>query len=84
MEDPVIIQFPTDLPLRALDLSNATPPWSSYLFTELRELHLDFTECDSFVEISEEELLGIFDASPRLESLSLIRLIPMVPVVDNR
>ena len=84
MEDPVILQLPADLPLRVLDLTNATLPWSSYLFTELRELHLDFTECDSFVEITEEELLGILDAPPQLESLSLIRLIPKVPVVNNQ
>jgi hypothetical protein len=84
MQDPVILQLPADLPLRVLDLANATLPWSSYRFTELRELHLDFTECDSFVEISEEELLGILEASPRLESLSLIRLIPIAPVVNNQ
>ena len=84
IQDPEILQFPADLPLRVLDLSNATPPWSSYLlFTELRELHLDFTECESFVEISEEELLGILEASPRLESLSLIRLLPKAPIVDG-
>ena len=84
IRDPEILQFPADLPLRVLDLSNATPPWSSYLlFTELRELRLDFAECESFVEISEEELLGILEASPRLESLSLIRLLPKAPVVDG-
>ena len=50
---------PGDLPLRVLDLANATPPWSSsYHFNKLRELHLDLIECDSLVEISEEELLG--------------------------
>jgi len=60
IQDPVVLHLPADLPLRVLDLANATPPWSSYLFTDLRELHLDFTECESIVEISEEELLGIF------------------------
>jgi len=84
MRDPVVLHLSADLPLRVLDLCNATLPWSSYVFTGLRELHLDFTECDSFVEISEEELLGIFDASPRLESLSLLQLIPKYRVVDNQ
>jgi len=84
MRDPVVLQLPADLPLRVLDLRGATLPWSSSLFAGLRELHLDFTECDSFVEISEEELLGIFEASPRLESLSLLRLIPQYRVVDNQ
>ena len=84
LDNPVGLQLPADLPLRVLDLCNATLPWSSYLFTELRELHLDFIECELFVEISEEELLGIFDASPRLESLSLLRLIPTYPVINNQ
>ena len=81
----MILRLPADLSLRVLDLANVTLPWSSYpLLTELRELHMDFTECDSFVEISEEELVGILEASPRLESLSLIRLIPKAPVVNNQ
>ena len=69
---PSVLQLPAGLPLRVLDLVNATLSWPSYLFTELRELHLDFTECDSLVEISEEELLGVLDASPQLENLSSI------------
>jgi len=84
MEDPVALQLPADLPLRVLDLSNATLPWSSSLFIGLRELHLDFTDCDSFVEISMEELLGILEASPQLENLSLLRLMPKVPVMGGQ
>ena len=83
MQDPVILQLPADVPLRVLSLSNATLPWSSYRFAGLRELHLDFAGCSSPVEISEEEILGMFDGSPRLESLSLFQLTPRVPVVDN-
>jgi hypothetical protein len=82
MENPVVLQLPTDLPLRMLNLGNAVLPWSSSLFTGLRELHLDFADCESLVEISEEELLGILGASPRLESLTLLRLMPKVPIMD--
>lgn len=76
MEDPVVLQLPTDLRLRVLDLSGAILPWSSSLFAELSELHLDFSQCDGFVEISEEDMLRVFEASPQLESLSLYRLLP--------
>ena len=30
MRDPVVLQLLADLPLRVLDLENATLPWSSY------------------------------------------------------
>jgi len=83
ISDPLFLQLPADLPLQVLDLANVVLPWSFSLLTGLRELHLDFRDCDSFVEISEEELLKIFEASPRLESLSLRRLLLVIPVVDG-
>jgi len=78
--DLVALQLPMDLPLQTLDLNNATLPWSSTLFAGLRELRLDFKDCETVVDISADELLGVFDASPRLESLSLIQLRPRIPV----
>jgi len=78
--EPVALQLPTDLPLRVLDLCNATLPWSSNLFTGLSGLHLDFSDCTIIVGISEDELLGIFDASRQLESLSLVQVEPRVPI----
>jgi len=81
--EPVALQLPTDLPLRVLDLCNATLPWSSNLFTGLSELHLDFSGCDTTVEISEDELLGILGASRQLESLSLVQVGPGVPIGDG-
>ena len=78
--DPVALQLPMDLPLQILDLSNATLPWSSNLFTGLRELRMDFRDCEAVVDISADELLGVFDASPQLESLSLIQVRPRIPV----
>ena len=83
MRDPVVLQLPADLLSRVLDLENATLPWSSSHFAGLGELHLDFAECDAFVEISEEGLLGIFEASPQLESLLLLRLRPKIPIVGD-
>jgi len=80
LRDPVFLQLPTDLPLRVLDLRNATLPWSSNLFTGLSGLHLDFRDCDIIVEVSEDELLGIFDASRQLESLSLVQVEPRIPI----
>lgn len=80
LPDPVALQIPTDLPLRVLDLRNATLPWSSNLFAGLSELHVDFRDCDAVVDISADELLGIFDVSPRLERLSLLRVCPRTPV----
>lgn len=78
LSNPVPLQLPTDPPIRALDLRNAILPWSSSLFTGLSELHLDFRDCDEFVEISEEDMLGVFEASPQLESLSLCQLLVKV------
>ena len=80
MPDPVALQLPVDLPLRVLDLSNATLPWSSIPFAGLSELHLGFRDCDAVVDISADELFGIFDASPRLERLSLVQIRPRVPI----
>ena len=82
VSSPVVLQLPADLPLRVLDLANATLPWSSYHPTSLRELHLDFTECHFPVEIS-EELLWIFDASPQSESLSLLQIRSKYPLIIN-
>ena len=77
---PVALQLPMDLPLQTLDLNNATLPWSSNLFTGLRELRMDFRDCETVVEISADELLGVFDASPQLERLSLVQVWPRIPV----
>jgi len=77
---PVALRLPMDLPLQTLDLNNATLPWSSNLFAGLRELRMDFRDCEMVVEISADELLGVFDASPQLESLSLVQVRPRIPV----
>jgi len=77
---PVALQLPMDLPLQTLNLNNAMLPWSSNLFAGLRELRMDFRDCETVVEISADELLGVFDASPQLESLSLIQVRPRIPV----
>ena len=83
LSHPVALQLPTDLPLQVLDLFNATLPWSSNLFIGLRELYVGFKDCDAFVEISGDELLGILDASPRLERLSLVDLMtPLIPAIN--
>lgn len=79
--DPVVLQLPTNLPLRVLHLCNAILPWSSGLFAGLSELHLDFRGCQGFVEISEEDMLGVFEASPQLETLSLFQLLSKVDPV---
>ena len=84
LSNPVVLELPTDLRLRVLDLYNAMLPWSSDLFTGLKELHLDFSNSDPFVEISEDELLGIFDASPQLERLSLASLTLRIPTLDDQ
>jgi hypothetical protein len=77
LSDPVPLQEPSaDLHLRILDLRNAILPWSSSIFAGLTELHLDFRECDRIVEISEEYMVGVFEASPGVESLSLCQLHP--------
>ena len=77
---PVTLQLPMDMPLRVLRLRNATLPWSSNLFTGLRELYLDVEDCPVPMEISEDELLRILDASLRLERLSLVQVVPRTPV----
>jgi len=61
-----------------LDLRKVRAALLIQTFTGLSELHLDFAECGPFVEVSEEELPGIFYASPRLESLS-VRVKPRLP-----
>jgi len=81
---PLALQLPVDLPLQALDLTNATLPWSSNLFAGLRELRMDFKSCEAVVDISADELLGVFDASPQLESLSLIQVRPRIPVRNGQ
>jgi len=80
---PITLQLPTDMPLRALRLRNATPSWSSNLFGGLRELCLDLGNCPVPVEISEDELFRIFDASSQLERLSLVQIGPRIPVGIN-
>ena len=84
LRNPVALELPTDLSLRVLDLRNATLPWSSDFFTGLRELHLAFDDCDTYVEISEDELLGILEASPQLERLSLESLTPRIPIINGQ
>ena len=81
--EPVALQLPTDLPLRVLDLSNATLPWSSNVFAGLSELHIGFRGCGGVVEISADELLGILGASPRLESLSLVQVRVKIPFTNG-
>ena len=76
---PVALQLPIDLSLQTLDLHNATLPWSSNLFTGLRELRMNFRDCETVVDISADELIGVFDASPQLESLSLVQVRPRIP-----
>ena len=82
---PVALEFPVDTPLRVLDLRNVTLSWSSQsqLFNRLRELHLNFGDCDPVVTIPEDELFGIFDASPQLERLSLVQVGHEVPVKNG-
>ena len=84
IEHPVPTQLPVDMPLRVLDLRNIVLPWSSLRFTGLRELHLNFRDCHPTVTIPEDELFGIFDASPQLERLSLLEVGHEVPVIDGQ
>ena len=70
-QGPFSLKLPQGMPLRVLDLCNVTLPWSSNYFTGLRELRLEFISCIVVVAMLEDELLGIFDASPQLERLSL-------------
>ena len=74
-QDPVHLELP-DMPLQVLDLRNVTLSWSSqpHLFNGLRELYLNFRDCDYIVTIPEDELFDILDASPRLENLSLLQV----------
>jgi hypothetical protein len=71
LRKPVALQLPTDMPLRVLDLDNASPSCPPYYFTGLRELHLRFQYCRNNVIMPEDSLLEILDASPELERLSL-------------
>jgi hypothetical protein len=85
LENPVPLELPVDMPLRVLDLRNIVLSWSSYfhLFNGLRELHLSFRGCYPTVEIPEDELFGILDASPQLEHLSLLQVGCGAPVGGN-
>jgi hypothetical protein len=82
LSNPVPLELPTGLPLRVLDLRNAKLPWTSNLFTGLTELHLVYSESISSMDITEDELLRILDASPQLERLSLVDLVPTLPTRD--
>ena len=81
--EPVTPNLPMNLQLRVLDLSNATLPWSSNAFAGLNELHMSFRDCSAVVEISVDELLGILNASPRLESLSLVQVRVKIPITNG-
>ena len=82
--DPVPIELPTGMSLQVLDLRNAVLPWSSLRFTGLRELHLNFRDCHPAITIAEDELFGIFDASPQLERLSLVEVGHELPIIDGQ
>ena len=81
LSDPVALELPMDMPLQVLDLLNVTPSWLSlsHLPNGLHELRLDFKDCNPAVIISEDELFGVLDASPRLEHLSLVQVGHEVP-----
>lgn len=74
LPNPFALQLPPDIPLKVLDLHNVTRPWLPSYFTGLRELHLQFKHCSVDTVMQEDELLGILEASPRLEDLSLVRI----------
>ena len=74
LDKPVPLQLPNDVPLTTLRLENVTLSCSPRHFTGLRELRLDFSDCVYVTAMPEDELLGILDASPRLERLSLVDL----------
>ena len=76
---PVVLQLPMNMPLQVLDLRNIAIPWSAHRLTELRELHLNFRDCDTMT-IPEDELFGFFDASPQLQRLSLVQVGHAVPI----
>ena len=80
MPDAVTLHLPAGLPLRVLDLSNTALSWSSNLFAGPSELHLGFRDCDAVADILADELFGIFNASSRLEKLSLAQIRPRAPV----
>ena len=86
VESTVLLELPVGMPLQVLDLRNVILPWSSQsqLFNGLRELHLDFGDCDPAVTIPEDELFGIFDASPQLERLSLVWVGHEVPLRNGQ
>lgn len=71
---PFALQLPPELPLRVLDLQNVTRPWLPEYFTGLKQIHLQFKHCNVAVSMREDELVGILDASPQLERLSLERI----------
>ena len=81
----VPLELPVGMLLQILDLRNVTLPWStqSHVFNGLRELHLSFKDCGYIVMIPEVELFGIFDASPRLEHLSLLQVPHQIPLIGN-
>ena len=82
---PAALALPMDMPLQVLDLRNIMIPSShSRLFNGLRELSLNFRDCDDIMVLSEDELFGVFDASPQLERLSLLRVGHQVPVRNGR
>lgn len=85
LPQPVTLELPMGMPLQSLDLRNVMLPWSSQsnLFNGLRELRLNFRDCEPPVFIPEGELFRILDASPQLESLSLVRVGHRVPVRND-
>ena len=85
-QDPLHLELPgMPLQVKVLDLCNVTLSWSSqsHRFNGLRELHLNFRDYDHIVTIPEDDLFGIFDASPRLERLSLLRVGHQIPVIGD-
>lgn len=85
LPNPVPLELSVGMSLRVLDLRNVTLSWSSQsrFFGSLQELHLNFEDCERIVTIPEDELFGIFDASPQLKHLSLIKVGHEVPVDRN-
>jgi hypothetical protein len=74
LDGPLSLYLPTNIPLRTLDLFNIFPFWSPGRLTGLRELHLRFGFYFARLSMLEDELLGILNASPQLERLSLQRI----------
>ena len=74
LQEQVELRLPIEMPLEVLDLRNVVLSWpSNHTYNRLRELHLDFRDCDPHV-FPGIELFGILDASPQLERLSLLQL----------